>query len=125
MEPLNTNEQMDYSLTSQNWNTKSGSEKGTQIDLKDGNITSYKFKLQAGTGDNKIIINSGAATYPLEIGKKDNFNVTWNGTLTCNGANIVRDGTGGNNYLWIKIIDRAGKEKITRSNDFNVGYRKY
>lgn len=81
---------IDYSLTSQNWNTTSESEKGTQIDLKDGNITSYKFKLQAGTGDKKIIINSGATTYPLKIGKKDNFNVTWNGTLTCNGANIIK-----------------------------------
>ena len=37
----------DFLLTSQDWNTTSGSEKGTQINLKNGKITSYSFNLTA------------------------------------------------------------------------------
>lgn len=78
-----------FKLHSQDWD---GTSAGTQIDLgsNGAGITSYKFKLEAGTSPNKIIINSGAGTYPLEIGKSGNFNVTWNGTLTCNGASIIK-----------------------------------
>lgn len=82
-----------YYLQSDDYKKETSSVKGEglKFDLYKGTLDAYKFKLTAGTGDNKIIINSdSSAQYPLEIGKKGNFNVTWNGTLTCNGANIIK-----------------------------------
>ena len=52
---------------------------GLKFDLYKGTLDAYKFKLTAGTGDNKIVLDSTAGTYPLTIGT--NFKVKWNGSI--------------------------------------------
>ena len=50
------------------------------INLETGKITAYQFYLEAGTGNNKIYLNSEATTHPLQIGS--NFKVSWDGVMT-------------------------------------------
>ena len=57
-----------------------------KIDLKNGDIIAYQFYLEAGSGNNKIFMDSEATTYPLKIGP--NFKVSWSGVLDCYGADI-------------------------------------
>ena len=66
-------------------NFSNGSETGMRIDLDEGNITAYDFLLEAGTGSNKIIIDSDTSNdFPLKIG--NDFKVTWDGSLYANNA---------------------------------------
>ena len=71
-----------YYLQSGNYS----SGQGMNINLETGKITAYQFQLEAGTGDNKIQLNSSATTYPLQIGQ--NFKVSWAGVMTSEGATI-------------------------------------
>ena len=89
-----------FYLQSKNYNTTNHT--GTQINLKQGQITSYNLDLQAfGTVGSyngneydhtgKLLrLNSGAAYYPLKIGTNGNeeFKVTWDGKLIATGAQI-------------------------------------
>lgn len=65
---------------------------GMLLDLKNGIINGYDLRLR---GINKndtsksIIIDSSDATTPLRIGP--NFNVSWDGILTCNKVNTLND----------------------------------
>jgi hypothetical protein len=66
-------------------NFSSSSETGMKINLDEGNITAYNFLLEAGSGNDKIIIDSDTSNdFPLKIG--NNFKVTWDGSLYANNA---------------------------------------
>lgn len=73
-----------YFLQTNNFDTSA--ETGMKIDLKNGDIIAYQFYLEAGSGSNKIFMDSEATTYPLKIGS--NFKVSWGGVLECQGAEI-------------------------------------
>lgn len=73
-----------YFLQTNNFNKNN--ETGMKIDLANGDIIAYQFYLEAGSGNNKIFIDSEATTYPLKIGS--NFKVSWGGVLECQGAEI-------------------------------------
>lgn len=77
-----------YYLRSKDFNTKK--ETGVEFNLNDGKLTGYNFLMQAGTGDNKLIINSDINSKPLSIGSK--FSVAWDGTVTAKGITAT-DGT--------------------------------
>ena len=72
---------VDY-LQSANYTPKSS---GMHINLADGKIDAYNFTLTANGGNGSILIDS-AGDIPLKIG--NNFQVTWDGTMTSAGANI-------------------------------------
>lgn len=82
-----------YYLQSYDFNT--GAETGVKFDLDTGKLTGYQFKLSAGTGNDKIILDSNneqsqQGEYlhnPLTIGQQ--FNVSWEGDVTANGGNIA------------------------------------
>lgn len=76
----------DFYLQSRKFDTTD--ETGTKINLDSGRITSYNFNLEAGTGANKIIMNSSSTNndYPLKIGPK--FKVKWDGSLEASGINV-------------------------------------
>lgn len=73
-----------YFLQTNNFNKNN--ETGMKIDLANGDIIAYQFYLEAGSGSNKIFVDSEAQTYPLKIGS--NFKVSWSGVLECQGAEI-------------------------------------
>ena len=61
------------------------------IDLDDGQINARCFKLEAGSGNEKVILqtaNDGSLTnsIPLQLG--NNFNVTWGGHVTAKSGDI-------------------------------------
>jgi hypothetical protein len=79
-----------FILKSQNWNTTK--KTGTCFNMNTGAIQSYDFRIDASGGtftviENKvlttkegyIIIDSGASTYPLQVGPY--FKVTWSGKV--------------------------------------------
>ena len=74
---ISTNNQY---LQSKNFSSTSGSEAGVKFDLKEGRLTGYTFKIQAGSGDNKLIIDSSDAAKPLSI-NINKFYVKWDGYL--------------------------------------------
>lgn len=82
---ISTNNQY---LQSKNFSSTSGSEQGVKFDLKNGKLTGYNFKIQAGSGNNKIIISSNSSEKPLKIGD-NKFYVDWDGKLTANNVNIT------------------------------------
>lgn len=76
---------------------------GMLLDLKNGVINGYDLRLKgtkSGT-EKSIIIDSSSATTPLRIGS--DFNVSWDGVLTCNKVNSLND-DGNSNYA-ISIND--------------------
>ena len=76
---------------------------GMLLDLKNGIINGYDLRLKgtkSGT-EKSIIIDSSSATTPLRIGS--DFNVSWDGVLTCNKLNTLND-DGRSNYA-ISIND--------------------
>ena len=77
-----------YYLQSKNFSSTSGSEQGVKFDLKNGKLTGYNFKIQAGSGTDKIIISSNSSEKPLKIGD-NKFYVDWDGKLTANNVNIT------------------------------------
>lgn len=74
---------------------------GMLLDLKNGIINGYDLRLKGTkSGTNKsIVIDSSSSTTPLWIGEgnKSNFNVSWDGVLTCNKVNTLND-DGRSNY---------------------------
>ena len=82
---ISTNNQY---LQSKNFSSTSGSEQGVKFDLKNGKLTGYNFKIQAGSGTDKIIISSNSSEKPLKIGD-NKFYVDWDGKLTANNVNIT------------------------------------
>lgn len=52
---------------------------GVEFNLYNGKLTGYNFLIQAGQGNNKLIINSDIKSKPLTIGS--NFSVAWDGTM--------------------------------------------
>lgn len=90
-----------YYLRSYDFNTDPnlGPEDGTQINLSNGEITSYKLNLKGyksvtpPTGDpyfNTVVLKTSNNTSPFAIGKDGhwNFKVDWDGTLHAEGAQI-------------------------------------
>ena len=74
------------------------------MDLSKGIINGYDIMLKGTKSDNTgktIIIDSSSDTTPLKIGK--DFNVNWDGTLTCNKINSLNND--GNDNLAISIND--------------------
>ena len=67
-------------------NFSSSAETGMKIDLENGDVIAYQFYLEAGSGENKIYLNSEADTYPLQIGQS--FKVSWAGVMESAGATI-------------------------------------
>ena len=96
-----------------------------------GNI--YKVNVGNTTTALNATITSNDATANASYSKSDIRSVSYAWTLnttqptswttTSSGSSITRNGTPGNNYLWIKTVDRAGNVTINRSSDFNVGYQ--
>ena len=77
---------------------------GLKMDLSKGIINGYDIMLKGTKSDNKsktIIIDSSSDTTPLKIGK--DFNVNWDGTLTCNKINSLNND--GKDNLAISISD--------------------
>ena len=77
---------------------------GLKMDLSKGIINGYDIMLKGTKSDNTgktIIIDSSSDTTPLKIGK--DFNVNWDGTLTCNKINSLNND--GNDNLAISIND--------------------
>ena len=61
-----------YYLQSKNYNTTSGSEAGTKIDLNNGTITSYGFTLDArtsATSDTSIFLSNQSGSKMFSVGK--------------------------------------------------------
>ena len=52
---------------------------GVRFDLNDGKLYGYNFLIQAGEGDDKLIINSSLESNPLTIGS--HFSVSWDGKM--------------------------------------------
>ncbi len=72
------------------YNQSQGS--GLKMDLSRGIINGYNIMLKGtkADDDNKtIIIDSSSSTTPLKIG--ENFNVNWDGTLSCNKINSLNN----------------------------------
>jgi hypothetical protein len=65
---------------------------GLHFNLNDGSIQAYNFYLEAGTGDNTLIISSDANDDPLSIGN-GNFRVEWDGTTHVNEIHAENGGT--------------------------------
>ena len=65
------------------------SKKGFNLDLKSNLIEGYDLRLKginASDTNKEIIIDSGASTYPLQIG--NNFAVDWDGKVYCTNPTI-------------------------------------
>ena len=94
-----------YYLQSKNFS--SNSEQGVKFDLRSGKLTGYNFKIQAGSGYDKIIISSDSSEKPLKIGN-NKFYVDWDGKLFASEAEVkgkieATSGTIGN---WQILNDR-------------------
>lgn len=93
-------------------NFSNSSETGMRIDLDEGNITAYDFLLEAGTGSDKIIIDSDTSNdFPLKIG--NDFKVTWDGSLYANNAflqGVLKSTVGrlGGWYIGEKTLEGGG-----------------
>lgn len=76
-----------------------GTPAGLKIDLKKGTIDGYNLYLRGVGKHGSIIIDSTNETTPFSIG--ENFNVAWDGTLTCNKINSLNDD--GRNNMAISV----------------------
>ena len=68
------------------------------MDLSRGIINGYNIMLKGTKADDAtktIVIDSSSSTTPLKIG--ENFNVNWDGTLSCNKINSLNN-DGQSNY---------------------------
>lgn len=92
---------------------------GTKINLDSGKITSYNFNLEAGTGANKIILNSSSSgnNYPLKIGP--NFSVKWNGYMTASSGKI-----GGWTIGTSSLTSTTGKTTLNSNGNITCDYLK-
>lgn len=72
------------------YNQSQGS--GLKMDLSRGIINGYNIMLKGTKADDAtktIIIDSSSSTTPLKVG--ENFNVNWDGTLSCNKINSLNN----------------------------------
>ena len=82
---------------------------GLKIDLVNGSITGYNLYLQGISQYGQIIFDTTAPDIPFRVG--NNFNITWDGTLTCNKINSLNND--GRNDMVISInnhfyVDKNG-----------------
>ena len=105
---------------------------GMLLDLKNGIINGYDLRLKGTkSGTNKsIIIDSSSDTTPLWIGAngKSNFNVTWDGYLSCNKVSTLNnDGRSnmavsiGNNF-YVTPGGAAGGSGANFGGNFSGGF---
>ena len=72
------------------YNQSQGS--GLKMDLSRGIINGYNIMLKGTKADDiskTIVIDSSSSTTPLKVG--ENFNVNWDGTLSCNKINSLNN----------------------------------
>jgi len=81
-------------------------KQGLKIDLNSGIIHGYDLYLKGmkSKGDESkfILLDSGANTYPFQIGP--NFKVSWDGELTCDSIKYLGNRPNSGNYV-INIAD--------------------
>lgn len=109
------------------YNQSQGS--GLKMDLSRGIINGYNIMLKGTKADDTtktIIIDSSSSTTPLKIG--ENFNVNWDGTLSCNKINSLNnDGNQqyavsiGNNF-YVTQGGSAGGSGVNFSGGFSGGF---
>lgn len=109
------------------YNQSQGS--GLKMDLSRGIINGYNIMLKGTKADDTsktIIIDSSSSTTPLKIG--ENFNVNWDGTLSCNKINSLNnDGREqyavsiGENF-YITQGGSAGGSGVSFSGGFSGGF---
>lgn len=80
-----------YFLQTANYNGDSSeiseaNRKGLKIDLNNGQLTGYNFKLKAGKDNRYVIINSDADDYPFSV--NDMFKVNWNGSVSISNGDF-------------------------------------
>lgn len=96
---------------------------GLHFNLNDGSIQAYNFYLEAGTGDNTLIISSDANDDPLSIGN-GNFRVEWDGTTHVNKIHAENGGTIGPFTISSTALTGAGVtlggDKITVGEGFSA-----
>ena len=89
------------------------------IDLDDGQINARCFKLEAGSGDEKVILQTAqtgaltTSTKPLQIGKY--FDVGWDGHMRASSANI-------GNWTILATDDHSKEEQGISSGSMFSGY---
>lgn len=99
-------------------NFSSSSETGMKIDLDEGEITAYDFLLEAGSGNNKIVIDSDTSSFPLKIGS--NFKVAWDGSLFAKNASLQgmiqsTEGLIGGWYVGTDTLEGGGNYVVTET----------
>ena len=97
----------------------SGKNPNMTINLSDGQINAECFKLEAGSGDKKVILQTAqtgaltTSTKPLQIGKY--FDVGWDGHVRASSANI-------GNWTILATDDTSKEEQGISSGSMFSGY---
>lgn len=103
---------------------------GMHLDLASGIINGYDLMLKGTNADDStktIVIDSSSSTTPLTVGK--DFNVSWDGSLTCNKLNELSNVDNEKGYI-INISDNfyvtqgggAGGSGVKFSGGFSGGF---